>query len=74
MGVVLDEPEIGLHPNALTVLSEIIKAVANNDSQVIIFLLNLLRLLYCFEADDFIMVDYENGVSLRGLVKISRVV
>jgi predicted ATPase len=60
--IVLDEPEIGLHPDALTVLSEIIKAVANDDSQVIISTQSV-TLANCFEPDDFIVVDYENGES-----------
>ncbi len=60
--IVLDEPEIGLHPDALTVLSEIIKAVANDGSQVIISTQSV-TLANCFELDDFIVVDYENGES-----------
>lgn len=60
--IVLDEPEIGLHPDALTVLSEIIKAVANNGSQVIISTQSV-TLANCFEPDDFIVVDYESGES-----------
>jgi len=60
--IVLDEPEIGLHPDALTVLSEIIKAVANEGSQVIISTQSV-TLANCFEPDDFIVVDYENGES-----------
>ncbi len=62
--IVLDEPEIGLHPDAITVLSEIIKAVANGDdgAQVIISTQSV-TLANCFEPDDFIIVDYENGVS-----------
>ncbi|SMN15424.1 Gll1843 protein [uncultured Candidatus Thioglobus sp.] len=60
--IVLDEPEIGLHPDALTVLSEIIKAVANDGSQVVISTQSV-TLANCFEPDDFIIVDYENGES-----------
>ncbi|WP_246260791.1 AAA family ATPase [Candidatus Ruthia endofausta] len=57
--IVLDEPEIGLHLDALTVLSEIIKAVVNDGSQVIIST-QPVTLANCFEPDDFIVVDYEN--------------
>lgn len=60
--IVLDEPEIGLHPDAITVLSEIIKAVARDGSQVIISTQSV-TLANCFEPDDFIVVDYENGES-----------
>jgi predicted ATPase len=60
--IVLDEPEIGLHPAALAVLSEIIQAVANDGSQVIISTQSV-ELANYFEPDDFIVVDYENGES-----------
>ncbi|SMN00519.1 Gll1843 protein [uncultured Candidatus Thioglobus sp.] len=60
--IVLDEPEIGLHPDALTVLSEVIKAVANDGAQVIISTQSV-TLANCFEPDDFIVVDYEDGES-----------
>ncbi|SHN92938.1 hypothetical protein BHECKSOX_1895 [Bathymodiolus heckerae thiotrophic gill symbiont] len=60
--IVLDEPEIGLHPVALTVLSEIIKAVSNDGSQVIISTQSV-TLANCFKPDDFIVVDYVDGVS-----------
>jgi predicted ATPase len=60
--IVLDEPEIGLHPDALVVLSEIIKAIANDGSQVIISTQSV-ALANCFEPDDFIVVDYEEGES-----------
>ena len=60
--VVLDEPEIGLHPDAITVLSEIIKAVSNQGTQVIISTQSV-TLANCFEPQDFIIVDYEDGES-----------
>jgi predicted ATPase len=55
--IVLDEPEIGLHPDALVVLSEIIKAIANDGSQVIISTQSV-ALANCFEPDDFIVVVF----------------
>ncbi|CAC9655616.1 ABC transport protein, ATP-binding subunit [uncultured Gammaproteobacteria bacterium] len=60
--IVLDEPEIGLHPTALAVLSEIIQAVANDGSQVIISTQSV-ELANYFEPDDFIVVNYDNGKS-----------
>ncbi len=60
--IVLDEPELGLHPDALSVLSDIIQSVANDGSQVIISTQSV-TLANCFEPDDFIIVDYENGES-----------
>ncbi len=60
--IVLDEPEIGLHPAALVVLSEIIKSVSKGDSQVIISTQSI-TLANCFEPDDFIIVNQKDGVS-----------
>ncbi len=60
--IVLDEPEIGLHPAAITVLSEIIQAVANDGAQVIISTQSV-TLANCFKPDDFIVVDYADGIS-----------
>lgn len=60
--IVLDEPEIGLHPDAISVLSEIIKAVSNQGTQVIISTQSV-TLANCFEPQDFIIVDYEDGES-----------
>ncbi len=60
--IVLDEPEIGLHPAALTVLSDMIKAVSNDEGQVIISTQSV-ELANHFEVDDFIVVNYENGES-----------
>ncbi|BAS67142.1 AAA family ATPase [Bathymodiolus septemdierum thioautotrophic gill symbiont] len=60
--IILDEPEIGLHPTAIAVLSEIIQTVANDGAQVIISTQSV-ELANYFEPDDFIIVDYENGES-----------
>ncbi|OIR25101.1 AAA family ATPase, partial [Bathymodiolus thermophilus thioautotrophic gill symbiont] len=60
--IVLDEPEIGLHPLALTVLSEIIQSIASDGSQVIISTQSV-TLANCFKPDDFIVADYIDGIS-----------
>ncbi len=60
--IVLDEPEIGLHPVALTVLSEIIKSVTSNGKQVIISTQSVTFANH-FEPDDFITVNQVDGVS-----------
>ncbi|CAB5502336.1 Gll1843 protein [Bathymodiolus thermophilus thioautotrophic gill symbiont] len=60
--IVLDEPEIGLHPTAIAVLSEIIQAIANDGAQVIISTQSV-ELANYFKPDDFIVVNYENGES-----------
>lgn len=60
--IVLDELEIGLHPTAIAVLSEIIQVIANDGSQVILSAQSV-ELANYFKPDDFIVVDYKAGVS-----------
>ncbi len=59
--IILDEPEIGLHPSALVVLSEIMKSVSKNNQ--IIVSTQSTTLSNCFEVDDFIIVEQNEGVS-----------
>ena len=59
--IVLDEPEIGLHPAALELLSEIIKSIAD-ESQIIISTQSVTLANY-FDKNDFIVVDQIDGVS-----------
>ncbi len=59
--IVLDEPELGLHPAALEVLAELVKA-ASKDSQVICSTQSV-TFANQFEAKDFIVVDQKKGVS-----------
>ena len=59
--IVLDEPELGLHPAALEVLADIIKSVSR-ETQVICSTQSVTFANY-FEAEDFIVVDQERGVS-----------
>ena len=67
--IVLDEPELGLHPAALEVFAEIVKSVAK-ENQVIcstqsVFFANL------FAPEDFIVADQKNGVSTFKRLDIS---
>jgi predicted ATPase len=53
--VIIDEPELGLHPYAVTVFSELVKKVSI-DKQIILSTQSV-ELLNNFEADDVIVVD-----------------
>lgn len=59
--VVLDEPELGLHPAALNVLAEIIKTVSKKNQ--VICSTQSVAFANQFEPEDFIIVDQEKGVS-----------
>lgn len=59
--IVLDEPELGLHPAALNVLAEMVKTVSKK-SQVICSTQSV-AFANQFDPEDFIVVDQEKGVS-----------
>jgi len=59
--IVLDEPELGLHPAALEVLSEIIKVTAKENQ--VICSTQSVTFANQFDAKDFIVVDQDNGAS-----------
>ena len=59
--IILDEPELGLHPAALDVLAEIIRA-ASRETQVICSTQST-AFANLFEPEDFIVVDSKDGVS-----------
>ncbi|MFZ2452494.1 MAG: AAA family ATPase [Methylovulum miyakonense] len=59
--IVLDEPELGLHPAALNVLAEMVKS-ASKKNQVICSTQSI-AFANQFEPEDFIVVDQQNGVS-----------
>lgn len=59
--ILLDEPELGLHPYALTLLAELLKQ-ATEKTQVIVSTQSA-SLLDNFEAEDVIVVERENGAS-----------
>lgn len=60
--IIIDEPELGLHPYALKVLSEIIKRVA--ETKQIIISSQSVELINHFETDDIIVVDREENQSI----------
>jgi predicted ATPase len=59
--IVLDEPELGLHPAALNVLAEIIKSISKTNQ--VICSTQSVAFANQFEPEDFIVVDQKNGVS-----------
>ncbi len=59
--IVLDEPELGLHPAALNVLAEIIKSVSKTNQ--VICSTQSVAFANQFEPEDFIVVDQNNGAS-----------
>ncbi|MEN6337542.1 MAG: AAA family ATPase [Phycisphaerales bacterium] len=59
--ILLDEPELGLHPYALTLLAELLKK-ATEKTQVIVSTQSA-SLLDNFEAEDIVVVERENAAS-----------
>lgn len=59
--ILVDEPELGLHPYAITVLASLIRA-ASQEKQVIVSTQSV-ELLNEFDADDVIVVDRDEGKS-----------
>lgn len=59
--IVLDEPELGLHPFAIVQLAEMLRA-ASRRSQVVVATQSV-TLMNQFEADDLIVVERRNGFS-----------
>ena len=64
--IIIDEPELGLHPFALSVLAEMAQK-ASVDKQVILATQSV-EFLDCFEVEDVIVVDNdENGSKFKRL-------
>jgi predicted ATPase len=61
--IVIDEPELGLHPTAIAKLAGLIKSVAAKGCQVIIATQST-DLISHFEPEDIITVDQKNGESV----------
>ncbi|MGZ8153093.1 MAG: AAA family ATPase [Methylobacter sp.] len=59
--VLIDEPELGLHPYALTVLASLIKRAA--EKKQLIISTQSVELINHFSADDIIIVDRVNDAS-----------
>jgi predicted ATPase len=61
--ILIDEPELGLHPVAIEKLAGLIKSVAARDCQVIVSTQSV-NLLNHFDAEDVITVDRVGGQSV----------
>ena len=61
--IVIDEPELGLHPTAIAKLSGLIKSAAAKDCQVILATQST-DLISHFEPEDIVTVDQINGESI----------
>ncbi|GAB7209758.1 hypothetical protein OS31_12640 [Dickeya oryzae] len=59
--IIVDEPELGLHPYAIAVLAELIKT-ASHEHQLIISTQSV-ELVNEFDAEDLIVVDKKDGAS-----------
>lgn len=69
--IIIDEPELGLHPAAIELLSSLIKQASSNNKQIICSTQSVTFLNH-FEPEDIIVVDRNNGESLfKRLDKIS---
>lgn len=66
--IVLDEPELGLHPFAIAKLSGMIQAATSYDSQVIIATQSADLISY-FKPEDIIAVDQKDGCSVFNRLK-----
>lgn len=60
--IIIDEPELGLHPYAIEILAELIESVSNK-TQLVISTQSPALVDY-FEPDDIIVVDRKKGASI----------
>lgn len=61
--IIIDEPEIGLHPHAISKLAGMIHSASNRGCQIILATQST-DLIDNFEADNIITVDKREGVSI----------
>lgn len=59
--VLIDEPELGLHPYAINLLADMLKEVA--ETKQVIVSTQSVELLNLFEPEDIVVVDRENDAS-----------
>lgn len=64
--IIIDEPELGLHPYAITIFAELVKQIS--DEKQIIISTQSVELLNEFDVEDVIVVDRsENGSEFKRL-------
>ena len=64
--IIVDEPELGLHPVAISKLAGMIKSASKRDCQVIISTQSA-ELISHFEPDDILTVDRQDGTVINRL-------
>ena len=64
--IVIDEPELGLHPAAISILAEMLTEVTERPTsgKQIIISTQSVELLDCFKMEDIIVADREGGESV----------
>lgn len=60
--IIIDEPELGLHPFALSKLAGLVQSIASRGTQVILSTQSV-ELVNCFSPEDIITVDNKDGES-----------
>lgn len=60
--VLIDEPELGLHPYAINLLAEMLKQVS--ETKQIVVSTQSVELLNCLDPDDIVVADRENGATI----------
>jgi len=58
--ILIDEPELGLHPHAISVLAGIMKSVSKQDKQIIASSQSV-TLINEFKAEDILVSDLKNN-------------
>ncbi len=61
--IIIDEPELGLHPFAIAKLAGLIKSASQRGCQIIVATQSV-ELINYFTPEDIITVDYKNGESV----------
>lgn len=61
--IVIDEPELGLHPGAIELLAEMIKGVAQKQTQVLVATQSP-QLVSCFDLSQIRPIEYHRGRSV----------
>jgi len=59
--ILLDEPELGLHPNAITLIAAMIQRVSK--SHQVILATQSPFMVNCFELDNIVVADQEDGAT-----------
>lgn len=61
--IIIDEPELGLHPYAISILAELIKATSRRTQSQLIICTQSPALVDYFDPEDIVVVNRENGAS-----------